>query len=96
MSDEVQKLGIKETQEIFEGVKPLVVAGVKIGADGKVGVEDLEHLLNLSKQLDVILAGVKGADQALKELKDLDQQEMLQLVGSVYSLVTAIKEARKA
>jgi hypothetical protein len=85
---------VKEIKELLKGLEVVGVAGVKIAADGKVSIEDLAHIVALAKQIDVLSAAVAGLGEIDDELKDLDQAEIIELVGAVFALVKAIKEAK--
>lgn len=87
---------IKETKEILEGLKLVGVAVGKTLADGKVDFSDAANVVELVKQSDALLAAVKGADDAIAELKDLSQEEVLELGAAAYGVVKAILDARKA
>jgi hypothetical protein len=83
---EDKKVGLKETLEIVKAVKLLAVTGVEIGKDG-LGVEDIAKALELVKKLDVVFEAVKGLHLVDDELKDLEQDELLQLGAAAYDLV---------
>lgn len=87
---------IKEIKEALAGVELLGVSGVKIFADGKVNLADLPVLADLAKNLDVLIEGVKGADQIPAEAKDLDQAELIELGTLAFNLVKKLKEAKGA
>lgn len=86
---------VKEVKELLKGLEVVGVAGVKIAADGKVGLDDLTHLVELAKQIDVLTAAVQGVNEIDDEIKDLDQAEIIELVGAVYGLAKALKDAKK-
>lgn len=86
-------MGIKEIKELLAGLELLGVAAKKIAADGKVGVDDLAHLLDVAKKAEVLLAAIKDIDKIDDEIKALDQAEIIELVSAVLALVKKIKEA---
>jgi hypothetical protein len=90
--DEV-KIGIKETLEILDGLELLGVAGVKISKDG-LAMDDIVHLVSVAKEFEVLSDAVEGGDDALKELKDLDQDEAISLLVRLFALVKALKSAK--
>ena len=91
----MEKVGLKETMEILDGLKVLGVAAGKITADGKVDIADLVYLVEVAKNFDVLSLAVRDGDKAVEELKDLDESEIITLVGKVFEVVNAFKEAKK-
>lgn len=95
-------MDIKETKEIIaamgEGAvtgKKLVVVVKKILENG-VNPADLIHLAELRDAMPdtaVIMAGVNDADVALEELKDLDQSELIEIIGELYKEAKRFNEA---
>lgn len=82
---------LKEVTEVFAGLELLVEAGKKIGADGKVNVMDLPHLMDLLAKSSILIEAAKGAESIPAELKDLTEDEVKQIVSLVYALVAKIK-----
>lgn len=82
---------LKEIKEVFAGLEVLVSAVKKVGADGKVNVLDLPHVMDLLGQSHVLIAAVKGADQIPAEVKDLQEEETKEIVALVYALVAKAK-----
>lgn len=81
---------IKETKELFEGLA-LVAKGAKdIAKDGKVDFSDLSIAVDLVKNSNVLVEAVKGVDQIPEELKDLSQEELLEIIMIVYKKVTEV------
>lgn len=93
MSEE--KKGIKELLEIFGSLEELASFAGAVLKDGKIGADDLTHLVSLAVKFDKISAGFVGLDEAKKEAKDLDQAEVVQLLGAGYSVVAAFENAKK-
>lgn len=88
---ENQKLGLQQVIELMKGLKLVAVVAKQVAADGKVGIDDLQSLVTLAKSFDVILAAVKGVDQVVPELKDLDEAEVMQLIGEIFIIVKELK-----
>ena len=86
-------MGIKETKELIEALGKLGVAGKKIAKDKKIGVDDIAHIVSLASEADDLLAGFKGLDVMLEELKDLDEAEVLAIIGELYKQAEAINKA---
>lgn len=95
METENVKTDLKETLEMIEGIKLLAVAGFKIAEDGKISLSDLAHLSELVKNSDKLMAAVKGSKLISKELKDLDDSEIVELGLQMHSLLKAIRAAKK-
>lgn len=92
MSEE--KLGIKETLEILDGVKAFAITAAKVAKDGKISVADLGAIVDLAKDFDVIKEGYEGADLAVKEMKDLDESEVILLIAKMFEIVKAVKNVK--
>lgn len=84
---------VKELKELIIAIEPVVVFIKKVAADKKVGLDDLPYLIDLSKQLDTIAQGADGADEIVAELKDLDEAEVMEVIGQLIKLAKAIKAA---
>lgn len=89
-----EKKGIKETLEALDAMGEASVTGKKVVKAVKealkngFGVEDIaivSKLIDAMPDMDIIDAGIKDADQIKEEVKDLDQVEIVQIIGSVYS-----------
>lgn len=89
-----EKYDVKETMEILDGIEVLAEAAGKISADGKVDTSDLIHLIDVAKNFNVLADAAEGADIALKEIKDLDEMESLQILTKVFAIVKKFKEAK--
>jgi len=85
-------VGVKESKELLEGILVLGVSAKKIAKDG-VSLADLPEALELLKKVDVLVEAVKGVDAIGEEVKDLSQEELIELGLKVFSVVKAIKEA---
>ena len=85
--------GIKETLELLEGVKVLVLESKKVLSDGKVSFSDLPALLGLLQKFSVLSAAVQGASEVVAEAKDLSSDEANIVVSKVLEIVAAVKAA---
>lgn len=85
--------GIKETLELLEGVKVLIVESKKVLADGKVSLADLPAVLSLLQKFSVLNAAVQGAGEIVGEVKDLSGDEANQVIAKVLELAAAAKAA---
>lgn len=85
MSD--KEKSIKETKELFKGLG-LVLKTVKaVTADGKVDFSDAVHAIDLAKNSSVLIEAVKDVNEVPAELKDLDKEELLEIIGLIYAEV---------
>ena len=84
--------GVKETVELLEGMGAAAALIKKIAKDG-LSVSDLVYLKELSDSLPEFKAAVEGADEIPAELKELDESEVLQIIGTIYSQAKKINEA---
>lgn len=85
--------GIKETLELLQGVKDLVVDFKKVFADGKVNIEDLPVAMELLGQMGELTAAAQGVNDVWPELKDLSGDEIDQVVAKALEVVAAFKAA---
>jgi hypothetical protein len=90
-----EEKGIKEILEIFDGIDVLANFGGQVMANGKVGAEDITALVGLATSFNVLQEGLKGSKEALEEGKNLDQAEVLQIIGRVYNVVESFAKAKK-
>ncbi len=88
----MEKIELKETLELVKAVELLAVKAKIIIKDG-IGAEDLAPAIELLKEINVILEGVKGADEAVGELKDLDQEELVSLGLALFAAYKKFKAA---
>jgi hypothetical protein len=86
-------VGINETLEVLDGLKEAGVMISKIAADKKIGLNDLQHIVEAAKKFDVFKNAITGADKVIVEAKDLDAMEASIIVAKVFEIVKAIKEA---
>lgn len=93
---ETAKRDIKETMEFLNGLGVLAVLAGKITADGKIGVDDLKHLVDAAKDFQVVLDGVADVSDAMAELKELDESEAIQVIAKVFSILKEFKDAKAA
>jgi hypothetical protein len=90
----MEAYGVKESLEALEALKLLAIEASKVLEDGKVNIKDLPVLFDLMRKMNVIKAGTEGADQIMKEVKDLSQEESLVLLNKVYEVVGALKQLK--
>lgn len=92
--DDGKKKSIKESKEAVLALKLLALKAIEIKKGG-VTKEDIPAVLELVKDINVLVEGVKGAADIDDELKDIDQAELLELGTLVYSSVKEIAAAAK-
>lgn len=83
---------MKETLELIKALELVAVKGIEI-AKGGIDATDISKALELIKQFDVIVEGVKGLDKIDDEVKAIDQAKLIEAGVAVFGLVKAIKEA---
>lgn len=85
----MEKKTIKETKELFAGLG-LVAKEVKGAlADGKIDLSDLKHVVELGKEHQVLVDAIQGVNEVPAELKDLDKEELLEILMLVYKEIAA-------
>lgn len=82
----MESVNVKEIKELLAGLAVVAVAGKKIAADGKVGVDDLAPLIEAAKQFNTVLEGVKDLGEV--DFKKLTIDEV-QLVLAEFALAVA-------
>lgn len=90
----MNELTIKESKEVIDGLKVLAKFAGKVLSDGKVGTSDLTHLVSLAMEFDKISEAAKDAELALAELKNLSQEELIEIVGGLYGVFASFKEGK--
>lgn len=82
--EKLEKKSIKETKELFEGLALVAKTVKKIAADKKVDANDIPHVIELAKDAPILLAAIENVKEVPAELKDLDKEELLELIMLVY------------
>jgi len=82
---------VKETLELLDGLKVLAVTGGDIFADGKINLADLPKLKTLATNYGTLKEAVVGIQDVDDELKDLDSEEIAQIIAKVAEIVAAVK-----
>lgn len=90
-----EKKGLKESLELLKAIELIGVSGIEIAKDG-LGADDIVKAVDLLKQINVIIEGVKGVGEIGGEIKDLDQEELIQLGLALFGSYKKIAEAAKA
>lgn len=84
---------LKQTKELFEGLKLVAVAAKKISKDGKVDLSDVGAVIDLAKESSILIDAVKDIKEVPEELKDLEKEELLELIMAVYKAVDEVEKA---
>ena len=87
-----EKNDIAEIKELLMAVKILGVTGKKVAKDG-ISVQDIPAIVEMFKKFDVLLEGFNDLPEAIKEVKDLDQMEVMQIITELFAIFKAIKDA---
>lgn len=85
------KQSIKETKELIAATKLLAVSAAKISKDG-LNAADIPQVVQLATNFKVIVDGLQGLDLIDDELKDLEKDELIELIQDLHSLVKEVKE----
>lgn len=88
-------MDIKETKEALKAIEILAVGGIKMVKAPEMG-EKITIALDVIKEADKVIEGVKGIELIDDEVKDIDQAELLELGTIAYSLVKKIVAEAKA
>ena len=88
-----EEKGIESLKKLINAIEIVGVEFAQIMEDGKVGIDDLDDAIELLGKSGVLMDAVKGFSEATKEAKDLDQSEVIELIGELYKAAKAIEEA---
>lgn len=95
-------MDIKETKEIIEGMgeaavtaKKLKVVVEKVLKDGiqATDIVYLNELISAMPDVAKMEKAMEGADVAMAELKDLDEAEVVAIIGALYTEAKRFNEA---
>ena len=92
---ENKEVTIKEIMELMKAIEVIAVAGSKVAKDKKIGADDLLVLIDLMKEIEVLKDGFTGLGELPKEAKNLEKEEMVEIVMGVFSIVEKVKAALK-
>ena len=65
----------------------------KVFADKKVNLADLPVVMQIAQKSNVLVDAVAGIKEIPVELKDLSQEELVQIAAAHFALIKAVKEA---
>ena len=83
---------IKETKELLIGMGEATAIIKKI-AKGGITASDLIHIKSIADSLPILKDAVEGISDIPSELKDLDEVEVLEVIGVIYEQAKKINEA---
>ena len=84
-------VGVKESLEVLEAVRVLLVDIKKVLADGKISTGDVGVIFDLLRQLSTLNADLEGVEKVPAKDKDLDAQEADLLIATAMELVAIFK-----
>lgn len=85
-------VGIKETKEVLAFGLLVVVKGKSALSDGKIGFDDIDEGWAIAQAAP---QAIQGIDQIMAELKDLDEDEYIELKKMTMELVGELVESEK-
>lgn len=86
-------LGVEKIENVAESLKKLIIAGKKISADKKIGIEDLGVLVALAADAPKIIESFSALGEAFAEVKDIDVAEAIQLIQAISKKIKEIEVA---
>lgn len=86
-------LGTEKIESIAESIKKLIIVTKKISADKKVDLNDLPTVVAFLPELGNILDSFKDLGDAWSEAKDIDVQEVVNLIVEINKKVKEIENA---
>jgi hypothetical protein len=87
------ELGTQKIEKIVDAITHVVVAGKKITADKKVDLNDLPAAMELLTKVPEIVEAFKDVGDAGQEAKDVNVDEVIQLITLVNAKVKLIEQA---
>ena len=88
---ELVKVGVKGLVAALNSLEALVECGAQIGKDGKVGIDDLQYLVDLGKKYEVFGEAVKNFKGIPAEIKDFDKEELVLVVMEISEIAMKLK-----
>ena len=85
----------KELNEVFDALDVIAEAGGKVYKDKKIDMADLPVLIDVAVQAKKFLDAVDGFNVAVKEAKDLDSSEQMEMVNRFFQVAKKYNDARK-
>jgi len=95
------ELGIKETKEVLVAMGEAAVSGkkalevlkkIKEGGINATDIIYISDLLAAAPDMSVMEAGIEDADKALEEMKNLEQAEVIEIIGTIYAQAKRFNE----
>ena len=87
------QLGVEKIEAVAESLKKLVIAGKKISADKKIGIEDLGVIVGLASDAPKIIESFSDLGEAFAEVKDIDVAEAIVLIQAISKKIKEIEVA---
>ena len=87
---------IKEVKELFKALNVLATTAGLVMKDGKVDLADMQHVVGLAMAFNTLKDGFANLDQALEELKDLDVEEVVEIIRDAFAAGDAYEASRKS
>jgi len=84
--------GIKEIGELIDGLTLIGEQAKKISKGG-IGVDDIAHLVKIAQEFETLKEAFSGLKEAGEEIKDLDQAEIIAIIGKLYEMIKKVEKA---
>lgn len=90
----MEKVEIKESLELIKAVEIIGIAGKKSFPEGKfTAASALSASLELIKEIEPVIEGFKGLNKIDEEVKELEQDELIQLGLALFNAYKSVKNA---
>lgn len=89
-----EKKDIKELKELFIGLGEIAGFAGAVMADGKIGIEDLSHLVAMGSKFNTLAEAFTGLKEVVEEAKDIEQAELFELITCIYNGVKKFENAK--
>jgi hypothetical protein len=82
---------VKETKELLVGMGEATKIIKLIAKDG-LSMADIVHIKAIADSLPILKSAVEGISEIPAELKDLNEVEVLEIIGCIYEQAKKINE----
>jgi len=85
--------GVKEMLEVIAGLKELGIVAKLVLKDGRLGIDDIQHLGKILEKQEVLLAAFQGLGDIPSEVKDLSLDEAMVVIAAFVEAAKVVKDA---
>lgn len=82
---------LKEIRELMTGLKVIAVFITRVLNDGKIGIDDTIHLMQLMSNQGSLIAAIQGISEVPAEVKSIELEQAGQLVIELIKAIAEVK-----